>query len=142
VKMVNPTALRTDFNNIVNENGVICRIRYFNPVFTSGTYDDDIDLFVSGDTWTSGLRQPMDKAYGGKEAVLLEQGLVSINDSKLYIQGSIDMSGTLKIMIGSPTGDNYQVINDAGVIEWNINETPIYKKVYIRRLETGSFYGE
>ena len=52
------------------------------------------------------------------------------------------MSGTLKIMIGSPTGDNYQVINDAGVIEWNINETPIYKKVYIRRLETGSFYGE
>ena len=70
MKMVNPTALRTDFNNIVNENGVICRIRYFNPVFTSGTYDDDIDLFVSGDTWTSGLRQPMDKAYGGKEAVL------------------------------------------------------------------------
>jgi len=140
--MVNPTALRNDFNSIINENGVICRIRYFSPIFTSGTYDDDVSLFVSSDTWTSGLRQPINKTYGSKEGVLLEQGLITINDSKLYIPGNINMSGTLKIMIGSPTGDKYQVINDAGIIEWNINEVPVYKKVFIRRLETGSFYGE
>ena len=140
--MTNPTALRNEFNDLVNTDGVTCRIRYFTKTFNTGSYDDYYGLSVSGNTWVSGIKQPLDKTYGGKEGLFFEQGIITTNDSKLYIPGDTDTSGVIKIMIGSPSGDEYQVINDAGVIQWEIDNTPIYKKLYVRRLSNGSIYGE
>ena len=142
--MVNPTSLRNDVNGIINENGVTCRFRYFTPTFPgSMSYDEYSNLAQSGnDVWTSGLPQPVKSKWGSEEARLLETGRITTKDKRLYVYGSINVSGTLKIQLGSPTGDQYETVNDVGVQDWPINNVSVYKKCFIRYLPTGSIYGE
>ena len=107
-------------------------------------YDDDVTLTQSGtNTWCSGLVQPIDQTRGSADAFLLQQGKVLMNDSKLYVLGSVQTSGLgpIKVGLGSPNFEEYQFI-DNGVIQWVVNGSPIYKKLYIRYLTGGSFIGE
>ena len=122
------------------------RIKYYNTGFGAGSYyDDDVTLTQSGSNlWTSGVILPITGTRGSNDAILIEQGKLLSNDTKLYIQGSVDTSGTIKIGLGSYTnmsGCEYSLLSE-GVSEWNVNATPVLKKLYIRLLPTGSLTGE
>ncbi|MHA1868750.1 MAG: hypothetical protein ACTSXD_11960 [Candidatus Heimdallarchaeaceae archaeon] len=137
--------LSKDFNSVL-KYGEQIRIKYYNVSYSAGSYyDDDVTLTKSGsDLWTSGLVQPLDKTTGGYDALLLQQGKITLDDKKVYINGSIQTSGTgpIKIGIGSPPDREYQIMNEGQTIQWTVNGSPIYKKVYLRFLPGGSFIGE
>jgi len=121
------------------------RFKYFSQSFV-GEYDDDISLTQSGnDYWCSGLVLPIDTRTGGHDALLLQQGKILLDDKKIYVNGDVQTSGLSPIKIGmngSPTSQQYEIVEGGRNIEWNINGTPIYKKIYIRFLPNGSFVGE
>ncbi len=121
------------------------RLKYYNTSFNaSDGYDDDVTYTQSGgNTWASGLVQPIDQSRGSTDAILLEQGKILMNDSKIYVLGSVQTSGLapIKVGLGSPIFQEYQVLND-GTIEWVVNCSPVYKKIYVRFLTNGSFIGE
>ena len=118
-------------------------IKYYTESFGAGSYyDDAVTVSQSGVTfWTSGVVLPITQTRGSEDAVLVEQGLLLTNDSKLYIAGSIPTSGTIKVGLGNPTTAEYSIIGN-GIINWSVNETDILKKLYIRQLTNGSFIGE
>ena len=138
--------LQADINQILNYGDQI-RFKYYNLSFGAGSYyDDDTTLTQSGsDLWTSGLILPIDSRTGGYDALLLQQGKVTIDDKKVYVNGTIQTSGLgpIKIgMTGSPTTKQYEILNQGQVTQWHLNGSPIYKKIYCRFLTTGSFLGE
>ena len=137
--------LRGDVNQIL-KYGEQVRFKYYNLTVNGSYYDDDITLTQSGnDSWTSGLVQPLDKATGGYDSLLLQQGKILIDDKKIYVDGIVQTSGLAPIKIGttgSPTERQYEVLNDGQTIEWNVNGSPVYKKLYVRYLTNGSFIGE
>lgn len=118
-------------------------ITVYNTSTGAGSYyDDDISLTQSGgDFWTSGVILPISQTRGSEDAVLIEQGNVLTNDSKLYIAGSIPTSGVIKLGLGSPNTSKYSIIAE-GITNWSVNEVDILKKLYIRQLTNGSFIGE
>jgi hypothetical protein len=133
------------FNNAL-DYGQIARIKYYTQSFGAGSYyDDDVALTQSGtNLWISGVVLPITQNRGSNDAVLLQQGKIFTNDTKLYIRSNISTSGIIKIGLGSYTnmsGCEYSVI-DEGIISWGINNVPIYKKLYIRYLTNGSLMGE
>ena len=131
--------------NGINTYGVNCRFKYYTGSISDSSYDDRVTLTASGtDTYVSGLFQPLDMERGSADAISIEQGKVLQTDSKLYVIGETDTSGTtIKISVGSPAsvGTEYHIIEN-GVIAWDVNNTPVYKKIYIRQLTNGSFIGE
>jgi len=138
--------LSQDFNSVL-KYGEQIMFNYYNVSYGAGSYyDDDVTYTQSGnDLWTSGLVQPIDTRTGGYDALLLQQGKITLDDKKVYINGSIQTSGIgpLKIgMVGSPPTREYQIMSEGEVIQWVVNGSPIYKKVYLRYLPNGSFAGE
>jgi len=139
----------TDFQAGVNEAldlGKPVRFQYYSTGYGAGSYyDDDVTLTKSGDDlWMSGVVLPITNKQGSNDAILLEQGQILMNDSKLYIDGSISTSGTLKIGLGSyvnMSGCEYSLLVE-GVTNWEVNNTDILKKLYVRKLTTGSLAGE
>ncbi len=134
-----------DFQTGVSEAlkfGQLVRIKYFNITDIGEYYDDDIKLTQSGtDYWTSGVVLPITNAKGSSEATLVEQGKLLTNDTKLYIDGAVNTSGTVKIGLGSPVEGEYSLLGE-GVTKWSVNQTSILKKLYLRKLLTGSLVGE
>jgi len=139
----------SDFQNGVNEVlklGQIVRIKYYNVGFGAGSYyDDDATLTQSGnDLWISGVILPLTNARGSNDAILMEQGRLLNNDTKLYIQGSVNTSGVIKIGLGSyvnMSGCEFSVLSE-GITKWEVSDTNILKKIYIRKLPNGSLFGE
>ena len=121
------------------------RVKYYNTQDT-GDYDDDITLTQSGtDLWVSGVVQPISSNQYSSDALLLEQGKILQDDKKIYIAGDIKTSGLGPIKIGlngSPTSEQYRILEDGQVTEWGVNGSAIYKKLYIKYLTNGSFVGE
>ena len=122
------------------------RFKYYNVGFGAGSYyDDDVVLTQSGGVfWTSGVVLPITNSQGSSDAILLEQGKILMNDTKLYIDGTINTSGTIKVGLGSGVGSplgEYSLLSE-GVTKWSVNQTDILKKLYLRRLTTGSLMGE
>lgn len=143
----------SDFQNGVTEAllyGEQIRFRYFNTGYGAGSYyDDDVTLTISGgDFWTSGVVLPISNSRGSSDSVLLEQGKILMNDTKLYIDGAINTSGTWKLGLGSngtgspvPITGEYSLLSE-GTMKWDVNATPVLKKLYIRKILTGSLVGE
>ena len=141
--------LSAGFANIISKAGKPTRIRYFSEVAGS-VWDDEVTLteVTGSEVWTSGIVMPLSSKYGSEDVVLVEQGKLSNQDQRLYVNGSLDFTGlgsNFKVKIGmngSPTQpDNYTLVPQGG-IPYEIEGTQIYKKVYIRRLTNGSFIGE
>jgi len=135
--------LISDFNQIL-QYGEQVRFKYYTQSLT-GEYDDDIILTQSGtDYWTSGFSQPIKSNEYTSEGVLLQQGKIFFDDKKLYVDGNVPTSSLsqIKVGLGSPVSKEYQVLGDNQITAWEVNGTPIYKKLYIRYLNTGSFIGE
>lgn len=136
--------LQSDINQILSYGEQI-RIKYYNLIYgASDYYDDDTTLTLSGATWTSGIILPIDSRTGGYDALLLQQGKVIVDDKKIYVVGTVQTSGLapIKIGIGSPPTKEYQVLEDGHNIQWSLNGSPVYKKIYVRFLPNGSFIGE
>ena len=134
-----------NFNKILAYGDQV-RFKYYNQSIGAGSYyDDDTTLTQSGtDLWTSGVQQPISSNQYSSDSVLLEQGKILLDDTKLYVQGTVQTSGLaeIKVALGSPVRQEYQILGQGQVTEWGINGTPIYKKIYARILNGGSFVGE
>jgi hypothetical protein len=143
--MVQATELQTDFQALANDIGLPIRIKYYSLTFSGADYDSTGYLTQSGNNvWVSGVVQPMGGKNSSEDYKLLEQGRILLNDSKLYVNGSVSLipvSGIVKVGLGSPTPVEYQVL-DAGVQGWRLGNTIVYQKAYIRILNGGSFIGE
>jgi len=133
-------------NKIISRAGETLRIRYFS-VTVGSVWDDEGDaaLAISGvDTWGSGVVLPVSLNRGSSDSVLVEQGNLIPADKKVFMNGSILLTGSdlaLKIQIGSPNGDDYEYIQPGGITN-AFSDTDIYKKFYLRYLPTGSLTGE
>ena len=58
------------------------------------------------------------------DALLMQQGKILQDDKKMYVEGTIQTSGLGPIKIGlngSPTTQQYQILNDGPVTEWPVN---------------------
>jgi len=134
-----------DFQTGVSEVldfGKKVRIKYYNTNVLEDGYDDDVILTQSGnDYWISGVILPITNSRGSNDAVLLEQGKILTNDTKIYIEGTVPTSGVIKIGLGSPVEYEYSLLSE-GVTKWEVNNTDILKKLYLRRLTTGNLLGE
>jgi len=136
--------LTKDFNEVL-KYGEQVRFKYYTQILT-GEYDDDVTLTQSGnDFWTSGLVSPIDARFGGKDSLLLQQGKVKVDDKKVYVVGTVQTSGLGMVKIGmggSPTNDQYEILEEGQNTQWGINGSIVYKKIYVRYLPNGSFIGE
>ena len=141
--------LSAGFANIVGKAGKPIRVRYFSETIGS-VYDDEVTLteVTGSEVWTSGIVMPLSNKYGSEDVILAEQGKLTTQDQRLYVNGSLDFTGTgsyfkVKIgMYGSPTQtDNYTLI-PLGGIPYEVEGIQIHKKTYIRRLTNGSLIGE
>lgn len=143
--MVTPGNIGSVFDDTVTEHGARIRMRTYVPAF-SGTLYNTPYLTTSGvDIWFQGLHLPVDAKYGGKDYAALQQGRIQINDSKLYIPGSIpiDDANHYKFFIGgSPAVTPVYSLVDLGNITYGISGVDVYKKCYIRILNGGSFVDE
>lgn len=136
------TQLRENVRQIIQQGGKQVRFVYFNVQDNISEYDDSVDLMQSGnDLWTSGLVFPIKGTYGSTEATLLEQGKLLSNDTKLFILGDVNTSGTFRVGIGSPIISEYALIEDF-VNAYEAGGDIVYKKLFLRRLPTGSLIGE
>lgn len=142
--------VQNDFASELNKRGEIIRLRYFTSTIGGGGsyYDDDVSLSRSGtDFYTSGMVQNLQTSAGrfrSNEALLVEQGRLKETDLKVYLAGTISLSGAvLRIgRGGSPPTTEYRVV-DEGVVSYPFNGGTAYHKVFIRQLTgTGSLYGE
>lgn len=126
-----------------NIAGNKCSIKFY-TIEVGSVWDSEILLTLSGAAlWTSGIYMGV-SPNNSEDAVLLEQGKIGLADKKLFLSGTIPTqtgSTSVKIQLGSPTGDSY-FINYPGAESATWAGQDVFKKVYIRRLETGSFYGE
>ena len=132
------------FRRLLDKASVPCRIRYFTTL-QDDVYDDAGTLVVSGnDFWFSAIHNSLDKKEGSTDSNLVEQGKLRTTDTKLYMNGSIVLTGDVnqfKVQVGSPTGDQYSLI-PAGGVDQDVNSVTIYKCAYVRRLTNGSLIGE
>jgi len=139
--VVTPTEAGECFNQAIIEWGQPLRVRYFTEAYDTGSYDDTVTLTRSGvELYISGVVQPLDSEEGSKDAILLQQGRVKQDDQILYLVGSIQTSGALQFGLGSPPAEEFGIVPN-GIITWSVQGNEIYKKVYIRRLTTGSIFG-
>ena len=122
--------------------GTICRQKVYIATNT-GSYDEIDTLTQSGnDIWFSGISFPINPR-SPTEATWMEQGKVKNDDLKFYINGNVvQASGNFKIQIGSPTGENYEIIHDLGVQTQKIGNNPVYHKMFLTKLDLGSLQGE
>jgi hypothetical protein len=140
-------SLARSMQRIITKGGTQIRVRYFSQTLGS-VYDDDTTLAVSGnDLWTSGVFLPLSKQLGGPDRILVEQGKLSQEDSKLFTHGSLLFTSgvtQVKINIGSPlNADREFTMIPLGPTIASVSEVPIYRTVYLRKVGgTGSLLGE
>lgn len=142
------TRLTAGMQTILARAGTPIRIQYFETLEEDETFDDSVILTQSGgDLWTSGIIFPLSTEAGHSDSLLLEQGKLINGDNKLFIHGSLLLTGSelsIKITVGSPPSvdTNYSLI-PPGPTSQSVSNTPIYKTVYIRRVGgTGSLLNE
>jgi hypothetical protein len=136
------TELKEDFDNFVETNGDFIRLKYYSQSTSGLVYDDEISLTGSYSVWSNAQYSNMISKTNGTDAKLLEQGKVEIDDSIFYIKSDVEIDSNTKIGLGSPVREEYVLLPDVGVRPYKIGETVVYKKVYAKILNTGSFIGE
>lgn len=139
--------LAAGYQKIIDRAGIQIRVQYFTQV-VDDVYDDADYLVQSGtDLWTSGVVFPLSNRPGHSDSILLEQGKLIHTDTKLYLHGSLLLTGSelnVKVSVGSPINSdtNYSII-PPGAVSYSVSNVPIYKVVYIRKIGgTGSFANE
>ena len=125
------------FNNIIKKAGKPIGVSYYSQT-PGSVWDDEVTLTQSGNTlWTSGIVLPV----GQGDSVLVEQGKLLDSDQRLYVTGSLMITGSefqVEIQLGSATITDEIYTTIPGGINPEVENTKIYKKVFIRKLTTGS----
>ena len=138
--------MQTDFDKIVNDIGEVVRIKYYSLAFSGADYDSIGYLSQSGNIlWVSGVIQPIGGKNSTEDFKFLEQGRILINDSKLYLNGSVTLypvSGTVKVIVGSPTIRGTYYPTDLGTNTWYLGGASTYQRTFIRVLNNGSWINE
>ena len=129
--------LITGFNGLIQRTGLPIGITYYSLTVGS-VWDDEVTLAKSGNTlWTSGIVLPVGQA----DSVLVEQGKLLDSDQRLYVNGSLMFTGSemqVEVQLGSRTTTDEIYTMIPGGINPQVEDTKIYKKVFIRKLTTGS----
>lgn len=140
--------LAAGLSKIIKLGGTPIRVQYFAIGSIGSVFDDDGTFIqVGGDLWTSGVIFPLSNTPGHSDSILLEQGKLIHSDSRLFIHGSLILTGSemsIKLTVGSPVSPdtNYSIITPGPTVHYASN-TPIYKVVYIRKIGgVGSLFGE
>jgi hypothetical protein len=128
--MVNPDDLRADVNAALTEAGTAFTLTSYTRSYSGTDYDES--YLSSGVTISGlGLLQPISPNH---DQQYLEQGKITLNDSKLFIAGSISTSPDMLIRVA---GSEYET-TPAGIKEYAISGVIIQKTVYCR-YNTGSY---
>lgn len=136
------TDTAVDFSGAVAEYGELIRIKHYLDSYSGAAYDNAYLTTSGTDNWVKGMHFPVATRFGGEDYKLVEQGRIQLDDRKLFIDPSVNLSGiAVKIGIGSPVSAEYAV-RDKGVHVQEIEGVQIYKKAFIRILNTGSFPNE
>lgn len=128
-------------NYLANNRGQTLRVRYYTATIGS-VWDDERTLTQSGnDLYISGFFSSVDGTKGSFDEVLLEEGRISYNDSKMFVNGSIQTTSGGRVFTMSLSGVNivYREILP-GVNTQNLQGYQPYKIVYVRELQTGSLF--
>ena len=130
--------LSAGYQKILDRAGTRIRVQYFTQV-EDEVYDDASILVQSGgDLWTSGVIFPLSNQPGHSDSILLEQGKLINSDSRLYLHGSLLLTGSelsVKITVGSPAGvDTNYLVMTPGMTSYQVSNIPVYKVVYIRKI--------
>ncbi len=137
------TELRDDFDRFVTEYGNIIRIKHYSSSTSGGTYDDVVYLTGSTESYCFGQHSNLNKALAGIDNKFFEQGLISFNDSVVYVPGSVVISEYTKIAIGSPpNGTEYEIVPDIGRKKYEIGSTAVYQQLFVRIITNGSWINE
>ena len=83
----------------------------------------------------------MKREEASAEARIVQPGKLKTADGALYVPSGIQLNGTWKVGLGSPTGDEYAPLVD-GVMSPGPGGISIYQKAMVRRLTTGSLAEE
>ena len=141
---VTASRLANGLTKMFQRAGTQISVTHYTQV-TGSIYDEGTSLAASGTKlWTSGIVFALDPS-STSDSILLQQGKLADNDLKLYTHGSLAFSfvgSTLwtKIGIGSP-GSMFSIIPLGGVPQ-EVEGIRIFKRVYLKKLQTGSFLGE
>lgn len=104
--------------------------------FDADGYDDEQLISASGtSTSGAGILQPI----GNSDRSYVEAGLVTNNDNKLFLPGSIPVSGNSQLTIGN-TGSLYQVLPQ-GIRRYDVSGVTIYQTVFVREIYAGQHPG-
>jgi len=138
--------LSAGFSSLMEKAGKPITIKYFSQTVGS-VWEDDISLteIAGSQVLTSGIVLPLStrNRFNSEDVMLIEQGKLRAQDQRLYVNGSLDFTGTgsnisVKIVMGT---DSFTIV-PLGGIPYEVENTQIYKKTYIRILPTGSLLGE
>jgi len=132
-------SLSNGFNSIISKAGKPIGITYYALSHVNGSvWDDEVILAKSGNTlWTSGIVLPIGQA----DSVLVEQGKLIDSDQRLYVNGSLSFTGSefqVEIQLGSATTTDQIFTKIPGGINPEVEDQRIYRKIFIRKLTTGS----
>jgi len=139
-------SLSAGFQSIITKAGKPITIKYFSQTVGS-VWEDDVSLaeIAGSQLATSGIVLPLStrNRFNSEDVMLIEQGKLRTQDQRLYVNGSLDFTGvgsnlSVKIVINS---DSFTLV-PLGGIPYEVENTQIYKKAYIRVLPTGSLLGE
>ena len=136
--MVLAGELLTDIQGFINAHGTICRIRKFTKTIGAGSFDSDVLLTSGVDTWQTGCIQ----AVGFNENQLVAEGMLKRDDLKVYFDSSVNVSGLWRLGLGSPPTEEYSVANRGFIDSPQIAGSILYQKVFVRKLQNGSLFGE
>ena len=132
------TQLADGMTKMISRAGRPIDIRYYTMTIGS-VWDDEVTLSeVTGSRlFTSGILLPLNSST---DSLLVEQGKLQNHDQRLFVSGGINLTGSdfkVKVTVGSNAGDSYSIIPE-GSITAEVEGSKIYRKVFIRRLTTGS----
>ena len=124
---MNPTDFRSDFDSVLNENGVPVAITNYTISYSGTDYDQE---YRSGTTTinTVGIVQPLNQSTSSTDFQFVQQGKAGYKDSKVYLAGSISVQNNSRL---SAAGSSFEIL-EGGIIPWDVSGTTIYKKCFIR----------
>ena len=135
--------LAIDFSGNVALYGRLMQLKHYVPTYSGTAYDQNY-LTASGATqYAYAMDFPIGGNGGGQDFKLLAQGQIQYDDHKMFFNPYINFSGAhVKISIsGTSITEIYAALPD-GALTHSVQGIDIYKKVFVRKLNTGSFAGE
>ena len=129
--MAIPAEMRTTFNNIVGQYGERIVSYQFSVTYTN-PYDEESQT-LSGSIMGSAFWLPVSEGRNGEDYKYIEQGLIRLDDVKLFYSSGTTLTPNDIVAIPSLAG-SFSVVK---IFNWTVNGNHIYNKAYLRRYTNG-----